>query len=304
MYFYSETQDNITYSLDMLRIKTYMTFSMFSELEFRFMTCWKDYVKDKYTSGDLRKFFYNYNIEISEGVSFWFGFLHNNEKRFEDKEIFNENKNKYVVENGFNFTLEFNPNKLKKNKIIQYILNLCNNWYIKSFDLAMDVKIGILDLIVDYSGRVEKKTISRGYDNKTVYIGKGNGRVKVYNKKRESNLNILGELTRIEMSVLCEDYDISRIAYFNIQKDLFPKIYTNRYIYTIKDYEDKTLLAVLYAVQAGFPVKDLTRSYKVKIKNLLEGGYQIKFDNKIVKSVVQQTIYKYFVNFDSNFIFM
>ena len=35
----------------------------------------------------------------------------------------------------------------KKNEIIFYILSLGEEWYIKSFDLAIDVKISILDLI-------------------------------------------------------------------------------------------------------------------------------------------------------------
>ncbi len=39
-----------------------------------------------------------------------------------------------------------------------------------------------------------------GFDNKTIYIGKTDNRIKIYNKKIESNLDIKGELTRIEIS--------------------------------------------------------------------------------------------------------
>ena len=42
-----------------------------------------------------------------------------------------------------------------------------------------------------------------------------------------------------------------------------------RYI-TFKDYEDKTLLAVLFAIQNGFELNMLTRSYRAKVKKLLE----------------------------------
>lgn len=273
--------NSVIYSVDMLRLKTYLKYSVFTELEFRFETCWKSYVKKKYTTGRLKEFFYNYVIEIDEGVSFWFGFLHNSEKRDDRLE-------------DYNFTIEFNPNKLKDNNIIMYLLGLSGEWYIKSFDLAMDLRINILDLITDKSGRQAMKIELHGYDDKTITAGKGDGRFKVYNKKKESNLNILGDLTRVEVSRTCEDYPISDIVFFHFG-DKFPNIYVNNYIYSLSDYNDKTLLAILYAVQSGFPINDLTKTYKQKIKKMLEGGYRIKFDEKASTQVVQQTIYFYFM---------
>lgn len=72
VYFFSEEMFNVTYSIDMLRLKTYISYSDFSEIEFRFKTCWSCFVKNSYTSARLEQFFYNYNIEIEEGQSFWF----------------------------------------------------------------------------------------------------------------------------------------------------------------------------------------------------------------------------------------
>ena len=187
--------NNIIYSIDKIRFKTLMSFTTFSELEFRFDTVWKDYIKQKYTSARMKNFFYNYDIEIEDGKSFWFGFLHNTEKREERNEF-------------YNFTIEFNPNKIKDNKILMYILGLSGSWYIKSYDLAMDLKININELNVDFSGRKEKKIISRGYDDKTIYLGKGDGRIKVYNKKKESNINNIKNLTRVEISRELTDFDI------------------------------------------------------------------------------------------------
>lgn len=273
--------NNIVYSLDMLRLKTYLSFTVFSELEFRFKTVWKEYVKKEYTSARVTNFFYNYVIEIEEGISFWFGFLHNTEKREEVNEF-------------YNFTIEFNPNKIKDNKILLYILGLTGNWYIKSLDLAMDLKISILDINLDFSGRQEMKVYSKGYDDKTIYLGKNDGRVKVYNKKRESNLNILGDLTRIEISRSFDDFDIKNMVFFNFG-ERFPNVYLNSYIYSLSDYEDKTLLAILYAVQNGFPIKDLTKTYKRKIKKMLEGGYKILFSETIASQIVRQTIFYYFL---------
>lgn len=273
--------NNIFYSVDMLRLKTYMSFSTFSELEFRLKLVWKDYIKQEYTSPKINNFFYNYVIEIEEGQSFWFGFLHNTEKRDEKNEF-------------YNFTIEFNPNKLKDNNILLYILGLSGKWFLKSLDLAMDLKVNILDLNVDFSGRKQMKIFSKGYDDKTIYIGKDEARIKIYNKKIESKLNILGDLTRVEVSRSFDDFPITDIKFFKFG-DKFPTIYLNEYIYSLSDYEDKTLFALLYAVQNGFPIKDLSRVYKKKIKNLLQGGYKILFDEKSATQVINQTIFYYFI---------
>ena len=282
MYNQKVENKNIIYSIDMLRLKTSLSYTTFTEIEFRFKTVWKDYLKKKYTSAKICNFFYNYVIEVGDGLSFWFGFLHNTEKR--------EEKNEY-----YSFTVEFNPNKIKDNKILMYILNLSGNWYIKSYDLAMDLKININELNLDFSGRQEMKIFSKGYDDKTIYLGKGDGRVKVYNKKKESNINMLRDLTRVEVSRSFDDYHIRDIKFF-IYDDKFPSIYLNQYVYSLSDYEDKTLLAILYAVQSGYPIKDLTKTYRKKIKNLLQGGYKICFDKNSVTQVLRTTIFYYFIN--------
>ena len=53
-------QNNITYSVDMIRLKTFLTYSVFTEIEFRFKTCWSKYVKRYYTTPQMQQFFYNY----------------------------------------------------------------------------------------------------------------------------------------------------------------------------------------------------------------------------------------------------
>lgn len=283
MYNYKQEKDNIVYSIDMLRLKTSITYAIFSEIEFRFDTVWKDYVKKKYNCLRIKEFRYNYVIEVGDGQTFWFGFLHNNESIH-----FNNDNSKY------NFTVEFNPNKLKDNKIIFYLLGLSGDWYIKSYDLAMDLKINILDLIIDSSGKKQMKILSNGFDDKTYEIGKGDGRLKIYNKKKESNLNILGSLTRVEVSRVLEDFPIVNINLYHFG-EVFPTIYLNQYVMSLSDYKDKTLLALLYAVQNGFPIKDLSRAYKEKIKNMFEGGYKVRFYQKYADIVLQQTIYFYFM---------
>lgn len=283
MYINELQHNNIIYSVDMIRLKTFLTYSVFTEIEFRFKVAWGKYIKKYWTTPQAKQFYYNYDIEIGEGQSFWFGYCHNTERRsfYEGAE--------------YNFTIEFNPNKLKDNEILRYLLALSGKWFIKSFDLAMDLKVNINDLITDTSGRQRQVVYSYGYDNKTIELGKGDGRLKIYNKKIESNLNIVGDLTRVEVSRKLDDYPISEIGFFNFG-DVFPKIYLNNYLYSFTDYEDKTLLAILYSVQNGFPIKYLTKTYKKKIKNMLEGGHKVKFDTKTATQVVRKTIFHYFMS--------
>ena len=285
-----QVNNNITYSIDMIRLKTYISYSKFTEIEFRFATCWKNYLKKNYSSSNMKNFFYNYVIEVEEGVSFWFGFLHNSENR----QFSIRDKNNKITDDTYNFTIEFNPNKLKRNDIIDYLIHISDEWVIKSYDLAIDLKVSILDLIWDLSGKRIEKIDNRGYDKKTIYLGTGDGRIKIYNKKDESSLNITGDLTRIEISRELEDFEVRRIKYYKYD-DKFPAIYLNNYVYSLSDYKDKTLLAVLYAVQNGFPMRDLTKYTRAKIKKLLEGGYKIKFSNECATNALSQIIYYYFV---------
>lgn len=282
MYSKKQLDGNMIYSIDMLRLKSYITYSTFSEIEFRFETIWKEYVKKKYTTGRMKEFFYNYVIEIEEGISFWFGFLHNTEKRSQS------DKSEY------NFTIEFNPNKLKDNSIILFLLDISGEWFLKSYDLAVDINVSILDLIVDKGLKRKMKIFNNGYDDKTYEVGTGDNRYKVYNKKKESNLDILGDLTRVEVSRILEDYPVNKIQLYKYGDD-FPEIYLNQYVMSLSDYKDKTLLAILYAVQNGYPLKDLTRYQREKIKNMFEGGYKIRFYQKYANIALQQVIYSYFV---------
>lgn len=281
--------NNMTYSVDMLRLKTYISYSDFSEIEFMINTSLKDNVKKFWVSDRIMCFHYNYVLEF-DGNSFWFGFMHNNENISYNKENL-----------SYNFTIEFNPNKLKDNSFIIHILSKFSNWIIKSFDLAIDIPVNILDLIVDIRNRKNLETYSCGKDNITYRFGSGDRKVKIYNKKIESDLNIVGYLTRVEVSVKLDDFYVSKIKTYKFDEFLFPYIYLNQYIFSFSDYttKDKTTLALLYAVQSGYPIKELTRTYREKIYAMLEIGSRVKFSSKIASEILKQTIYYYFVRRDS-----
>lgn len=96
------------------------------------------------------------------------------------------------------------------------------------------------------------------------------------------------------VSCVLDNFPVRSIKIFKMD-ECFPSIYLNNYIYSLSDYKDKTLLAILYAVQNGFPIKDLTRVYKEKMKKLLEGGYKVKFSTKSACDIVRKTIFYYFI---------
>lgn len=287
MYYKNITSfNNLTYSIDMIRLKTYISYDKFSSLEFAFDTVYEKYVVKKYTSAKMENFFFNYQIQIDQGISFWFGFLHNTEKRGE----INDTQGKY------NFTIEFNPNKVKDNFLVKYLLSISDKWFLRGYDLAVDLKINILDIIFDKGRKKKVQIYNNGFDNLTYRIGSNDKKVKIYNKKRESNLDIDYELTRVEISRQYDDFPISDIRFLNFGTDNFPEIYLNNYICSLSDYQDKTLYAIVYAVQNGFPINNLSRVYREKIKKLFEGGSKIRFTDKDATQVLHQTIFAYFID--------
>ena len=64
---------------------------------------------------------------------------------------------------------------------------------------------------------------------------------------------------------------------------------------SLSQYQDKTLSVHLFALQQGYPLNEMTRTYKNKLKEMFEGGYKINFYQKYANSVLQQVIYHYFV---------
>lgn len=286
--------NNMIYSIDKIRLKTYITYQDFKNLESFFKFYYNDNIKKFWISDKKSCYHYNYNIEVCENKSFIFQFMHNTESICYDK-----------IEKKYNFTIEFNPNKLRDNFLIMHILNSFGRWYIRSFDLAIDIPINILDILFDKKTKRNYKIFSSGGDNVTYYIGTKDkdGSIKIYNKKIESSLNIVGNLTRIEVTRKYDDLDIVGIKNYDYGEKFLPVIFLNQYIFsfieeTSKD-KDKTLLALLYAVQHGFSINDLSRKYKDKIENMLLSGSKIEIKKDIINKVLLQCIFYYFVQKNS-----
>lgn len=133
--------ENIVYTIDMIRIRCDIDFLTFDKLQSRLKTLYPDMIKNFYTSTGISDFKYNYNVEISESSSFWFGYIHNSELINKTGSLQNENTK-------YNFTVEFNPNKCRISGILGYIVRMClvHNCIIKSVDVAIDIPVNILDI--------------------------------------------------------------------------------------------------------------------------------------------------------------
>lgn len=289
IYYNALEHNNMIYSIDMIRLKTYIAYDKYNSLDFYIRNYYKDNIKRFWISDKKQCFRYNWNIEIGDNQSFYFGFCHNSEEKMPER-----------LEPQYNLTIQFNPNKLRDNYLVMYILNLSGIWYLKRYDLAIDIKISILDIIFDKSGKRKFKIDSKGMDDRTIYIGaEGDKFIKLYNKKNESKLNITGDLTRVEITREVDDFKLNDIVLWHYD-NFFPDLYLNQYVCSLSDLEqkskNKTLYAILYAVQNGYSLSDLTRDYRKKIKELLQGGYKIRFDDKTANQVLRKTVFSYFLN--------
>lgn len=278
-------KNGYSYCVDMLRLKCNLTSSEFDKKVVKFFPVFAKNI-EKWDSTRINEFYHNFNYS-DDDCSFWFGFISNKEMSVSSGSLYNENR-------SFNLTVEFNPNKVKNNKLLLHILNCSTSWIVKSVDFAVDVKTNILNVCGFDKGQKKcLQTYDCGFDDKTYYIGKGNNRVKIYNKTLESELNY--DLTRIELTrYFCDDDSLKIIKYWKYY-GYFPELFLKDYQISIDDLQgNKTLMAVVYAVNSGFPLHDLTRDYKVKVKEFLQKKKPIKIDFNCFSDVLVRYLAYYF----------
>lgn len=256
-------KNNYSYCVDMIRLKTEISLNEFEQKIKSRLLFYRSCI-EQWTSSRINEFYYNFNYN-DDNCSFWFGYI--------------SNKNANALQNSDkprNFTIEFNPNKCKDNNLLVSILQSCNNWTIKSIDFALDVETNILNLCgFDKQRKSYFKTIDNGESDKTYYMGVKNNRVKIYNKKIESNLDVL-DLTRIEITKYL-DLPIQEIKDFEF--GYFPDLYFNDYQLDFTDLmQDKNLSALIFAVNHGYMLHDLSRYDREKVKNYLKQKKPIEID--------------------------
>lgn len=208
---------------------------------------------------------------IGQDYSYWVGFHHNSEKPTDE----------------YNLVIEFNPNKCLLHGLLDLILSAFFNSHsveVVSIDVAMDMPVNINRLIIDKYRKQIYKLFDNGGDDKTHYLGKGDGRIKIYNKARE--LGIDGDLTRYEISkdirlpigLVIDDR-------YKFEGELVPLGYIEGESMNI---DDRTLYSQYWAVLNGFPISELSRRYREKVRKLINNHTSIEFDREKISHTIRQ----------------
>ena len=223
---------------------------------------------------------YHYNIVVKkEKYSYWMGYKHNSSCDNND------------------FVLEYNPNKVRNDILIDYILN---NYFNKvtcydirysprvcSVDIAVDIPVNILNCLVfkQTKGRYLFYSGSTGRaDDFTIYIGKGPGRVKIYNKALESGLSY--DLTRYEVSLKL-DKPLQSIRTVKVDVETKP-------ILKIIDMQigiDAELRATINGLlQEPYLINQLSQYKRKKYREMIDNCIDFKLDSREIENVIRQYI--------------
>lgn len=280
---------NNVYSVDMVRLRVRV-----SSLEVeKYFSCFSQSSDiDYYETCQIKKYRHNWTFKTMDFImkkanSFWMGYQHN----MEQKAL----KHWLVI--------EFNPNKVDMlhgylNKLLKRFYSSYKEVQIVSVDLACDLPININNVFCGKGNKHIKKLFDYGGDNKTIYIGEGPGRIKIYNKARE--LGLEGEnRTRYEITMVfdnsgCVPMTIATWEAFEIctiESLLVP-------IYVLESYQfdmtlDGTDRGLIYSVLNGFPIEELPRRKKEKIKKILSQSA----GNTLDSNGFVQSFRQYFKNY-------
>ena len=221
---------------------------------------------------------YHINVQVKKKeYSYWMGYKHNSS-----------------IDNN-DFVLEYNPNKVRNDLLIEYILN---NYFNKvtcydiryspkvcSVDIAVDIDCNILNCLVfkQTKGRYLFYSGSTGRaDDFTIYIGKGAGRVKIYNKALESGLNY--DLTRYEVSLKL-DKPLQSIRTVKVDVETKP-------VLKIIDMQlgmDPEMRATINGLlQEPYLINQLSQYKRKKYREMIDNCNDFKLDSKeIEKKIIE-----------------
>lgn len=242
------------YSVDMVRFKTRVKKEDLNDLLY-FLSF--DSRVEYWQSNNFKNYHHNFRIQESEDFTYYLGIEHNTKINVLKKDV----------------VVEYNPNKFIRtnDSILYYILYnyFKEKFCVVSLDIAIDIELPINEIYFDKNYKRNYKYF-KSDTGETHYIGQGDNRVKVYDKKKEQmakGKKVDKEVwTRIEYSlrideivdnILKEGYykEISIVEFYRKSKEY--------------DYKDKTLKAILYAVNNGYDIKELSRVYREKVKKII-----------------------------------
>lgn len=271
--FFVKDKNNYIYAVDMLRVSCDITNQIFEDKILSHLRPYMHNDKDNfprlesYQGFGFSGFKYTYVLRLSPDVSFYIGFMSN-------QELINENKSLRNPFTKFNLTLEFNPNKVLDYSLLINILKHNWGWKILSVDLCCDIPFKANDVKLLYNPKNLLKIFEKN-GIKTFELGVGNNRIKIYNKTYESSLDY--DLTRIEFSVRLDLNLKDALNHdFNFK---VPGLSVEEYQVHFNDLKlDKTLQCVLWSVEHGYDINNLTRYYKKKVLDYEMKKSPIEFD--------------------------
>ncbi|UWG95522.1 hypothetical protein LPY66_11370 [Dehalobacter sp. DCM] len=255
-------------SLDMIRLRCKRSYAEIEEF-FNKHTEYDNVFIEFYIQSKAAAFGYNYKIMTNDG-SFWMGCGHNSEKR-------GLNTNLYI---------EYNPNKLQNNAFLQKVLSVFFRYpktEIISCDIAKDFSLPMINFIGDMKRKREVKIFNTS-KGKTIYIGKGDGRAKLYDKAKEQGLKGV-DWTRFEVS-LNIGRELYRMDTFGYKGDLPSVFYAEQSL--ALDAEEK---AVIYALSDNvINLNEFSRRKRDKYKEILSNFKEISFSSKEIYQVLNDYV--------------
>lgn len=229
-----------------------------------------------YMSNRAKDYHYNITVRTKE-YGYWMGYKHNSSQDNND------------------FVLEYNPNKVHDDMLVDYILNNYFNKFtcydiryspkVCSVDIAVDIDCNILNCLVfkQTKGRYLYYSGSTGRaDDFTIYIGKGPGRVKIYNKALESGLNY--DLTRYEVSLKLNK-SLQSIRSVKVDVETKPVLK----IIDMKLGIDAEMRATLNGfLREPYLINQLTQYKRKNYREMIDNCVDFKLDSKeIEKKIIE-----------------
>ena len=274
---------DIKYSVDMVKLKTRLKVDYVEKIISLFSSEPNCMYWEKRGIGDYR---HNFKFEEAPGQRWYLAVQHNSAPKSAKVDI----------------VLKYNPNKCKDVPLLEYVLA---NFYrnspaveVLAMDIACDIPVNILDLSFR-KGKRDMITYDKGSDNKTFYVGArgSNGYSKIYNKKRESNLDY--ELTRYEITILPKMLISSMVnGCYQFDSDLLlPICYVGGFQFQLDDKlsgQDK--LNVLACMENPNLLGLLEKRKAKKIRDILSLINPLPFDTANINSAILnflETIYTY-----------
>ena len=170
-------------------------------------------------------------------------------------------------------------------------------FFVVSIDIAIDLEIPLSELSFDKNYKRSYKYF-KSDTGETHYIGQGDNRIKVYDKRKEQitkGKKVDKEVwTRIEYSIRLDEC-IENI----LKKGYYKKISMVDFYRKSKeyDYKDKTLKAIIYAVNHGYDIKELSRVYREKVKKIICND-KIDINEKDINNCIKEYFRNYLEEVD------